>query len=323
MVERTLITGGTGLIGAHVARLLVEHGERPVLLELAPRQEALAGLAQQVELVQGDVLNLEQVAAALRQHGITRIIHTAAMRGLTKVVQEQPYDGARLNFDGTLNMLEAARREGVRRVVMSSSASIYYGSLRDAAGDILPALPEEMPLQPPPSIYAATKLAAEHLGRNYARWFGVEFTAVRYARVFGPQAKPITPQGQTMKKLVEAVLGGETAESEADRLTGDLLYYKDAARGTVLAALKDGPPAPAYNIATGVYYEFDQFIATLQRLVPGAKVKRLPLPPDHPYNFKIPLQDCRLAQHDLGFTAEYDLERLLAEYCDYLKASPK
>ncbi|MBI3092578.1 MAG: NAD(P)-dependent oxidoreductase [Candidatus Tectomicrobia bacterium] len=320
-----LITGGTGLIGAQVARLLVERGESPLLFELSPRQEAVSALQAEsagaaargrIHLLQGDVLHLDQVRAAVRQHDIRCVIHTAALRGLTAGVQANPYEGARLNFEGALNILEAARLEGVRRVVFSSSSTVYFGTL-----DPLPAtLREEMPLRPPPSIYAATKLAAEHLGRNYARWFGVEFTAVRYARVIGPQANPVTPHGVALKTMAEAAVRGEPAKVEAFLFSEELLSYRDAARGTVLAALKKGDPAPAYNIGSGQPHTMAEVLEALRRCVPEARISTRPLSPSFPYRFPIPPQDGELAQRDLGYTAACDLEQIMAEYCDYARA---
>ncbi|MDP2718414.1 MAG: NAD(P)-dependent oxidoreductase [Dehalococcoidia bacterium] len=178
-----LITGA-GLVGSQIARLEVERGERPVLMDIAFNNEALSSIVAvgAVRLFPGDVLNSLALARVIKEENITRIIHTAANPMLTAGAQQDPYGAVRLNIMGTANVLEAARIFKLERVVFCSSNVLQ--SYVDRGGD-KGAGGEEFPR--PTSIYASTKLTCENLGLNYTA-FGVDFVAVRFAAVFGPLA---------------------------------------------------------------------------------------------------------------------------------------
>ena len=179
-----LITG-SGLLGSQIARLEVERGELPVVLEIAPQPEALADIVaiKELRLIQGDVLNPLDLARICREEKISRMIHTAANPLLTVGAQKNPYASVQLNIMGTMNVLEAARIFGVERVVFCSSSVLYrYITGGEDRGPLL----QEEAYPRPSTIYASTKQAAENLGLNYAESFGVDFVAVRFPAVFGP-----------------------------------------------------------------------------------------------------------------------------------------
>ncbi len=118
---------GSGVVGTQIARLEVERGERPVVMELAPQPEAMAQLVDlsKVDLVQGDVLDPLALARVIREHSVTRIMHTAANPLLTAGAQRNPFSAIHLNVMGTANVLEAARIFNLERVVFSSSSTLH------------------------------------------------------------------------------------------------------------------------------------------------------------------------------------------------------
>ena len=120
--------------------------------------------------------------------------------------------------------------------------------------------------------------------------------------------------------MAQAAVRGEAAEVEAFLFSEELLYYKDAARGTVLAALKKGAPAPVYNIGSGDVCDMPRIIAALKKSAPDAKITTRPLAPDFPYQFPIPPLDGELAARHLGYAAEYTIDGIMAEYCGYFRA---
>src|SRR5438093_5455654 len=154
-----LITG-SGLVGSQIARLEVEHGERPVILELTPQPDSLGEIVDQhsVKLVQGDVLSPLDLARVIRDEAISHIVHTAVNPLLTEGAQRNPYPAVTLNVMGTLNVLEAARIFGVQRVVFCSS-SVLYQSMAPAQDAPNGKSEESQPR--PATFYATTKQAAE------------------------------------------------------------------------------------------------------------------------------------------------------------------
>jgi nucleoside-diphosphate-sugar epimerase len=245
-----VLVTGSGLVGSQIARLLVEAGDPPVLLDLAPQLDALADVVdpRRLTVVQGDLLNPLDLVRVLRDERITRIVHTAANPLLTVGAQRQPASAIQVNIMGTVNLLEAARAFGVERVVFTSSAVLAHylvgGEDRD---DRL----KEEAYPRPSTFYAATKQAAENLGLCYARWFGIDFVAVRYAAVVGPWRGRGGGGGpsQTFRELVERALRGEVAA--LPRRPVEWLYSRDAAAGALLALRAEGLKSRVFNIGSG------------------------------------------------------------------------
>ena len=170
----TTLVIGSGLIGSQVARILVERGEKPVLMDHAAQPQAIGQIVDlgKVTLVEGDVLRPLSIVDVLRTHGITRIAHTAANPLLTLGAQNEPYSAINLNIMGTVNVLEAARITGLKRVVVSSSSVLnHYLDGGEDGGDF----GKEEAFPRPTTFYSATKQAVESLGLNYAKWCGIEF----------------------------------------------------------------------------------------------------------------------------------------------------
>src|ERR1700733_13567726 len=173
----TTLVIGAGLVGSQIARVLVDSGETPVLMDQAAQQEALGEIVDlaRVRLVEGDVLRPYTLIQVIREHGITAIVHTAANPLLTLGAQRDPAAAIQLNIMGTVNVLEAARGMKLARVVVSSSNVLsHYLTGGEGGGD--PAKEEAFPR--PNTFYSTTKQAVENLGLNYARHCGVDFAAV-------------------------------------------------------------------------------------------------------------------------------------------------
>src|SRR5687767_10244063 len=119
----TLLLTGAALIGSQIARILVERGQRPVLMDIAPQPAALKDIVDlaRVTLLQGSVMQLESLRSVIQEHGITDIVHTAAYPMLTQGAQRNPYAAIELNIMGTVNVLEVATTAKLRRVVVASS----------------------------------------------------------------------------------------------------------------------------------------------------------------------------------------------------------
>jgi len=172
-----LVTGGTGFIGAHVIRGLLNAGHQAVAFDFLPDADSLTDVADKIKIVRGDVQDLPTILAIIKNFGVTHVVHTPSM--LTKDSQEKPSLALNVNVLGTVNILEAARLMDLRKVTYMSSTAVYgiteEGQLID----------EEYPKRPV-TIYGATKLLCEHYGENYSRDYHIGFAALRFPIVYGP-----------------------------------------------------------------------------------------------------------------------------------------
>ena len=227
-----LITGGSGLVGAYAVQMLLERGERPVIFDVAVNERLLGAVGvdtSKVTMIRGDMADMPALISALRDNDCDQIIHLAAFLG--EEVQRRPYSGVRLNFMGTINVFEAARLENVKRVVFPSSGTVYLGSL----GEGVKQIDENIPMNPP-SVYAATKASCEFMGRAYAKRYGFEFICLRYTGgLYGPSPAALKATREiAIQQMIRAAVKGEAAKINWPYGPAEILYGKDAAKGTVL-----------------------------------------------------------------------------------------
>jgi UDP-glucuronate 4-epimerase len=229
-MSRTLVTGGAGFIGSHVAEQLLARGTEVALLDNfdpyydpAVKRATASMLAERgATLVDGDLRDPDAVARALA--GVDRVVHLAARPGVRASV-EDPRTTFDINVTGTLTLLEGMRSTGIQGLVFASSSSVYGGDAQ------LP-FREDMPASQPLSPYAASKRAGEHLIASYVHLFGLGCFALRFFTVYGPRGRPDMSIGKFTKK---AYLG-ETIPLYGDgSVIRDFTYVDDIVRG-ILAA---------------------------------------------------------------------------------------
>ena len=204
-------------------------------------RENLAELDAEIELVEGDIQSYERVHNAVR--GCELVFHLAALPSVPRSIQD-PLTSTASNVTGTLNVLLAARDEGVRRVVFASSSSVYgpqreYPQREDAAA---------RPISP----YAVSKLAAEGYCRAFTQVYGLETVAVRYFNVFGPRQDPLSQYAAVIPKFITAALRGESPVIFGDgEQSRDFTYIDNTVDGTLLASTAEGVAGETFNIACG------------------------------------------------------------------------
>jgi UDP-glucose 4-epimerase len=223
-----LVTGGAGFIGSNLVRALAADGHAVRVLDdfSTGRKENLDGVADDVQVVEGDVRDPDQVRAAV--DGVEVVHHLAALPSVARSVAD-PRGSHQVNVDGTLNVLLAAVDAGVRRLVYASSSSVY--------GDT-PVLPkhEEMPVSPR-SPYAAAKLAGEAYCRAFAHVSALETVCLRFFNVFGPRQNPASQYAAVVPRFATRMLAGQPAEVTGDgRQTRDFTYVANAVTACRLAA---------------------------------------------------------------------------------------
>lgn len=266
----TTLVIGAGLIGSQVARILVERGETPVLMDVAAQREAIGEIValDKVALIAGDILRPLSVIEALRAHDVTRIAHTAANPLLTVGAQKEPYGAINLNIMGTVNVLEAARILGIKRVVVSSSSVLnHYLDGGEDRGDF----GREEAFPRPTTFYAATKQAVESLGLNYAKWCGIEFAGLRYGAAFGPWSGS---GGGGPSNVIREALRNALAGREATVPPGvmEWVYSKDAARATVMALDAKDLGSRIFNVTMGAMTTPAEMAEAIKAVAPDAKV---------------------------------------------------
>jgi len=312
-----LVTGGSGLVGAYAVGMLLERGERPVVFDVAVNERLLgaAGVdTSKVTLIRGDMMDLPALISVLRDNECDRIIHLAAFLG--EEVQRRPYSGVTLNFMGTVNVFEAARLEKVARVIFPSSGTVYLGSL----GEGVEKIDEKIPINPP-SVYAATKASCEFMGRAYAKRYGFEFICLRYTGgLYGPSPAALKATREiAIQQMIRAAVKGEAARISWPYGPAEILYGKDAAKGTVLAALKDKFKETLFHIGNGKMLGGDDIINAVRKAYPGSDITLVKGDNPMPYPESRLASDFSRARDELGYEPEYTIEKAVLDYGATLK----
>jgi UDP-glucose 4-epimerase len=252
-----LVTGGGGFIGSHIVRRLVEMGERVRVIDnfTAGKMENLQDL-ESVEIIHGDILDAPALEKAM--NGVQFVLHQAALRSVPLSV-EKPALVNRVNVEGTINVLVAARDARVRRVVFASSSSVY-GNTK--------IFPNRESLTPSPiSPYAASKLAGEHYCRVFSLLYGLETISLRYFNVFGPRQDPNSQYAAVIPRFITNALQQRPLEIHGDGLQSrDFSYIDNVVDANLLAAHSEGGIGEAFNVAQGQCYSLLDFVDLLQRM---------------------------------------------------------
>ncbi len=306
-----LVTGGCGFIGSNIVQHLVEAGAGVRVLDdlSTGRRENLAGFADGVELVVGSVTDDAVLARALE--GVTCVMHQAALPSVQRSVID-PVESNRINVEGTVRLLHAAVKAGVKRVVYAASSSAY--------GD-QPALVKTEKLLPmPKSPYAVGKLAAEHYLAAFYECYGLETVSLRYFNVFGPRQDPNSEYSAVIPLFVTRILRGQRPVIYGDgQQTRDFTFVENNARANLLAA---GAPAAAgqmMNIACGKSYSLLDLIAAINAAL-GTSVEPV-FEPGRPGDVKHSLADISRAKQLIGYEVSVDFNEGLRRTVEWYRKS--
>jgi UDP-glucose 4-epimerase len=295
---RVLITGA-GLIGCHTARELVERGDDVTFLDVAPRLDYIRHVVgRDLPMTRGDIRDLPCLIDAMQDIRPDCVIHLAALVGEVNITNL--YTGLQVNLTGTVNVVEAARFAGVRRLIHASTQALYLGE------DPKELLYEDSPLDSRGRVYNASKLACEHVLRTYAAKHEFELALLRFAGVFGFRSVAGGP-GVAVQEAVWAAMAGRTVELNAYESV-DFIYAKDLANGIALAAHTSPLPHQVYNLGSGTLTTVEDVEAALRKIFPGVNMSRGKLTPARPR------MDITRARTELGFNPEYKLEAGLRDY---------
>ena len=306
-MPRVLVTGGAGFIGSNLVRGLLERGDDVRVLDnfSTGNRANLEGL--DVEIVEGELRSYERVHNAVR--GTEIVYHLGALGSVPRSVQD-PLTSSAVNVEGTLNVLLAARDEGIRRVVFSSSSSVY-GTRRE-----LPVREEAPP--DPLSPYGVAKLAAERYCVAFSRVYeSFESVVVRYFNVFGPRQSPFSQYAAVIPLFITAVAEGRPITIDGDgEQRRDFTYVSNVVDGTIRAAEADGANGRIFNVAASKPASVNEVANLIGRII-GRPVERTHAP-SRAGDIRDSWADITAARDVLGFEPSVALEEGLRRTIDAL-----
>ncbi len=264
MSKKFLVTGGAGFIGSHIASALVERGESVSVLDnlSTGRRENLEHLGEKVTFYEGCLLDREMVEKALE--GVEVVYHQAALASVPRSVKE-PLETNAACVTGTVNLLDAARQAGVRRVVYAGSSSAY--------GDQPNMSKRETDLTSPLSPYAAAKLAGELYCKSFTATYGLETVVIRYFNVFGPRQDPNSEYSAVIPIFVTLMVKGERPTIYGDgKQSRDFTYIDNVVQGNLAAAEAPGAVGQSINVACGSQTTLLQLVAAINQVL-GTKIE--------------------------------------------------
>jgi UDP-glucose 4-epimerase len=306
-----LVTGGAGFIGSHIAAALVARGDQVRVLDnlITGHRNNIAHLEGRLEFFEGDVIDRDAVERALDE--VEVVFHQAALASVPRSVVA-PLDTNAACVTGTVNLLDAAHRCGVRRVVYAGSSSAY--------GDQPTSAKQESLLPRPLSPYAAAKLAGEFYCQAFTATYGLETVSIRYFNVFGPRQDPKSEYAAVIPKFITEILAGRQPTIFGDgRQSRDFTYIDNVVHGNLLAADAREAVGKTINVACGKQYNLLELLAGINQAL-GTKVEPVYEPP-RAGDVRDSLADITLARRLLKFEPTVDFQEGLRRTVDFYRNS--
>ena len=255
---RYLVTGGAGFIGSNTVDELVRRGHSVVVLDdiSSGKEDNLAEVRNKITFIKGSITDIEVVRKAM--HEAEYVLHLAARTSVPRSVKD-PIETNRINIDGTLNVLVAAKELKVKRVVFAASSSVYGETAT---------LPKVETMRPEPiSPYGVTKYVGELYGQTFGRCYGLENVALRYFNIFGPRQDPGSPYSGVLAKFCTAFLEGTEPVVFGDgEQTRDFTYVENAVQANLLACEAPNASGKVFNVGVGGRISLKDVLRELARI---------------------------------------------------------
>mgnify|MGYP005850312317 CR=1 FL=1 len=308
-----LVTGGAGFIGSHLCERLVGEGYRVLCLDgfspsdtAAFKERNLRALQGQegFTLVRGDILDAEALDGLFGAYRVGRVVHLAALAGVGPSVRA-PARYARVNVEGTVNLLERARRHGVRQFVFGSTSAVY--------GSNQPPFSDDDPSPRPLSPYGASKLAAEVCCRTFHQLYGLPVTVLRFFTVYGPRQRP----DMAIHKFARLMLEGRPVPIYGEGTSSrDYTYVGDIVEG-IVRALERPFPWETFNLGNSTPVRLSELVRLLgERLGVPWRAEHLP---EQPGDMSVTWADVSKARRLLGWQPQTPLDQGLQRFAAWLR----
>jgi nucleoside-diphosphate-sugar epimerase len=310
---RYLVTGGAGFIGSNTVDELVRRGHSVVVLDdlSSGKEDNLADIRNKITFMKGSITDIEAVRKAM--HEADCVLHLAARTSVPRSVKD-PLETNRVNIDGTLNVLVAARDAKVKRMVFAASSSAYGET---------PTLPKIETMQAQPiSPYGVTKLVGELYLQTFGRCYGLENVSLRYFNIFGPRQDPSSPYSGVLAKYCTAFLEDTPPVVFGDgEQTRDFTYVENAVQANLLACEAPNVSGKVFNVGTGGRTSLNQVLTTLAEI----SGKRLEAKYDPPREGDIrdSQADISQAREYLGYDPQVQFAEGLRRTFEWYKSLPK
>jgi len=310
-MNRSMVTGGLGLVGRQLSKLLLDKGEEVVILDSGPASRLAPHVKDKVEIIPADLTNWAQVLDAVKGARVDTIYHVAAI--LPPSTEMNPAAGYAVNLTGTYNILEAARLLDVGKVIFSSTAAVWGSDLPDP-------IPNDQ-VQRPVTMYGTRKVCCERLGEYYSRRYNLDFRGVRFICIMGPgRVAGVGWTAYTSLVIEETARGNPFTLKVNKDLRLYFLYLKDAAYA--LYDIKNADRTKLrrciYNV-DGYPATTEQIVTTIMKHNPTAQVDYDFDPEyqhimDTQYALLAKRTDDSMAREDWGWAAHYSLDTAVADF---------
>lgn len=307
--KHALVTGGAGFIGSHLVDALVDAGCRVTVLDnlSTGRRRNLDRSRKRITFVEGDIRDGDLVMDLSRRCQV--VFHLAAVVSVPQTV-EDPLASARINEMGTLTVLDTARLNGIKRVVLSSSCAVYGDGPQLPKQEALPAKPQ--------SPYALQKLAGEWYAALYTELYGLGTVCLRYFNVYGPRQDPASPYSGVISIFMKRAAVGETPLIYGDgRQYRDFVFVTDVVAANLLAASVEAADGKVFNIGSGRFVEVQRLWEMIQE-ISGCRVAP-EFRSERPGDIRESVADIGYARSVLGFEPRFGFEEGLTRTYDWYR----
>lgn len=308
---RYVVTGGAGFIGSNTVEELVRRGHSVVVLDdlSGGKEDNLTEVRNKITFIKGSISDIEVVRKAM--HEAEYVLHLAARTSVPRSVKD-PIETNRINIDGTLNVLVAARDAKVKRIVFAASSSAYGET---------PTLPKTEVMQPQPiSPYGVTKYVGELYAQTFGRCYGLENVSLRYFNIFGPRQDPSSPYSGVLAKFCTAYLeDGQPVIFGDGEQTRDFTYVENAVQANLLACDAPNVSGKIFNIGTGARFSLNQTVQLLSKI--SGKQLEVKYDPAREGDIRDSLADITQARECLGYDPQVGFEEGLRRTFEWYRNS--
>lgn len=307
---RFVVTGGAGFIGSNTVDELVRRGASVVVLDdlSGGKEENLAEIRNKITFIKGSIIDIEVVRKAM--HEAEYVLHLAARTSVPRSVKD-PIETNRINIDGTLNVLVAARDAKVKRIVFAASSSAYGET---------PTLPKVENMEPQPiSPYGVTKYVGELYAQTFGRCYGLENVCLRYFNIFGPRQDPSSPYSGVLAKFCTAFLEDTQPVIFGDgEQTRDFTYVENAVQANLLACETPSASGKVFNIGVGGRFSLNETVALLNKI--SGKNLEVKYDPPRDGDIRDSQADISQAREFLGYDPQVGFEEGLRRTFEWYRA---